>query len=169
MSVVENFRAGMLAAGLDYAGPIHADGKLHRVKVVGDKTRNSWFVLHSGTPAAGAFGCWKRGIKETWCAKRRGKFVCRRMADYPAAMAACRSVNTSGRKRSVTRRRGKSPRGFSSRAKLVTAHAYLDAKGVKISGDVREYRGALVLPLHDVDGELHQSAIHRRGRRKKIS
>ena len=41
------------------------------------------------------------------------------------------------------------------RAKLVTAHAYLDAKGVKASGDVRGYRGALVLPLRDTDGDLH--------------
>lgn len=56
----------MRAAGLNHAGPIHADGKLHRFKAEGDKARNSWFVLHAGPPAAGAFGCWKRGLKENW-------------------------------------------------------------------------------------------------------
>ena len=41
------------------------------------------------------------------------------------------------------------------RAKPVTTHAYLTAKGVKVFGDVRQYRGALVLPLRDASGELH--------------
>lgn len=36
------FRTAMRVAGLDYAGPIHPDGKLHRIKVEGDKARNSW-------------------------------------------------------------------------------------------------------------------------------
>jgi len=58
------FRAAMRAAGLDYTGPITADGKLHRFKAEGDSARNSWLVLHAGPPATGAFGCWKRGFKE---------------------------------------------------------------------------------------------------------
>ena len=65
--IQDEFRAAMRAAGLDYAGPIHADGRLHRFKANDDKARNSWFVLHVGPPAAGAFGCWRRGFKETYC------------------------------------------------------------------------------------------------------
>jgi putative DNA primase/helicase len=42
-----------------------------------------------------------------------------------------------------------------NRAKPVTSHAYLTAKGVWVFGDVREYRGALLTPLRDVDGETH--------------
>jgi len=37
----------------------------------------------------------------------------------------------------------------------VTAHPYLTAKGVEGFGDVREWRGALVLPLRDTNGGLH--------------
>src|SRR5690348_1457793 len=63
----ELFRQAMLRSGLTLNLHIVADGKLHRFKADGDKARNSWYVLHAGPPAAGAFGCWKRGINETWC------------------------------------------------------------------------------------------------------
>ncbi len=62
----ESFRAALLAAGLDYSGPIIADGRLHRFKAAGDRDRNSWYVLHLDGIPAGEFGCWKRGFSETW-------------------------------------------------------------------------------------------------------
>ena len=67
MSCEESFRAAMSAEGIDYTGQIHPDGKLHRFKAASDHARNSWYVLHAGPPAAGAFGCWKRAFKQTWC------------------------------------------------------------------------------------------------------
>ena len=67
MTSLDSFRAALCDAGLDYAGPLVADGKIHRFKAAGDKARNSWFILFPGTPTAGAFGCWKRGITEKWC------------------------------------------------------------------------------------------------------
>ncbi len=51
------------AAGLDYAGPIIADGVLHRFKANGDRNPNSYYTLHLDGVAAGSFGCWKRGVK----------------------------------------------------------------------------------------------------------
>src|SRR5436309_14959891 len=66
----EAFRAAMCGAGITHGGEIIADGKLHRFKAEGDHERNSWYVLHAGPPAAGAFGCWKRCIKENWSERR---------------------------------------------------------------------------------------------------
>lgn len=63
----DQLRLTMRPAGLDYSGPLLADGKRHRVRVDGDRERNSWYVLRAGPPAAAAFGCWKRGVKEIWC------------------------------------------------------------------------------------------------------
>ncbi len=71
-SKLDSFRTLLLRKGLDYDGPIIANGKLHRFKACGDREKNSWFVLYAGPPVAGAFGCWKRGIKETWC-ERNGQ------------------------------------------------------------------------------------------------
>ena len=64
---MQEFQNAMRAAGLDYRGPIIADGKLHRIKINGEANPNGWYVFHPDEPAAGMFGCWKRGIQESWC------------------------------------------------------------------------------------------------------
>ena len=56
----ESFRAALATAGLVFAGQIISDGRLHRFRAEGDREKNSWYLLHTGPPAAGAFGCWKR-------------------------------------------------------------------------------------------------------------
>jgi len=153
MNPVENFRAAMRAAGLDYAGLIHTDGKLHRFKAAGDHEKNSWYVLHPGPPVAGAFGCWKRGIKEKWCEKRRESFT----------DAEWRTIRENWNRAEAERERTEKERHTKARkvaawilnrAKPAQIHPYLERKGAKVFGDVREYRGALVLPLRDTSGEL---------------
>src|SRR5438552_12397578 len=66
-AAAEDFRHAMSSAGLAYTGEIYSDGRLRRFKAEGDHAKNSWYVLYAGPPAAGAFGCWKRGLKESWC------------------------------------------------------------------------------------------------------
>lgn len=66
---VEAFRAAMTAAGLSYAGEIVPDGKLHPIKVAGDRSEKAWYLLHGDGLPAGAFGDHKRGISERWCFK----------------------------------------------------------------------------------------------------
>ncbi len=50
----ESFRAAMRTAGLEYSGPVIADGRLHRFKTEGDRERNSWYVLRPAPPAVPA-------------------------------------------------------------------------------------------------------------------
>ncbi len=154
MSVGEHLRAAMRAAGLDYAGLVHTDGKLHRIKVEGDHNRNSWFVLHPGPPAAGAFGCWKRSFKKTWCEKRRESLT---DTEWQTIRENWQRAEAE-REQAETERHAKARKVAAwifGRATPVKKHAYLAAKAVKIFGDVRGYRGALVVPLCDVNGELH--------------
>lgn len=154
MSAEENFRAALHAAGLDYAGPIPADGKLHRIKIEGDKERNSWFVLHVGPPAAGAFGCWKRGVKETWC-ERNGQLS---QEEWNRVREQWKEAERE-REQSEQARHAKARRlaaWILSRSRPArTLHRYLSSKGVKVFGDLREWRDALVLPLRDDHGDLH--------------
>ena len=148
------FRAAMRAAGLDCGSPPPADGNLHRFKAKGDAARNSWFVLHAGPPAAGAFGCWKRGFKDTW---HNGK------ADL--SQAQWETVRRHWREAEAARERTEAERQAKARdvaawilrrAKPAdAAHPYLAAKAVKPVGDLREYRHALALPLRDSTGTLH--------------
>ena len=62
------FLDAMRSAGLDYSGPIVADGVLHKIKVNGDHKENSFYTLHLDGIAAGHIGCFKRGISQNWCA-----------------------------------------------------------------------------------------------------
>ncbi len=150
----ESFRAEMRAAGLDYPGPITADGKLHRIKANKDKARNSWFVLYPGPPAAGAYGCWKKGFSENWCA---GKGDLSK-TDWDAVRRHWREA-AEIRERAEADRHGKA-RDIAAwiirRSNPAdAAHAYLVTKNVKAYGDLRQHRGALALALRDVQGQLH--------------
>lgn len=154
MNTSENLRAAMRAAGLDYPGPITADGRLHRFRAEGDRERNSWFVIHPGPPAAGAFGCWKRGLKENWCERTAKHF----------SPAEWRTVRAKWIEAEAERERTEA--GRQAKAREVAAwilrnagpadgNAYLASKSVHPCGELRQWRGALVVPLRAVAGERH--------------
>jgi putative DNA primase/helicase len=154
LQACEDFRAAMAAAGITWNGQIVADGKLHRFKAEGDHHRNSWYVLHAGPPAAGIFGCWKRDIKQTWCERN----VSLSQADSQRIRQQWNEAKSKLEAETVARqkRARKLAAWILSRSRPArTLHRYLAHKCVKIFGDVCEYRGALALPLRDINGELH--------------
>jgi hypothetical protein len=141
----ETFRAAMRDAGLDYGGELIADGKLHRFKAAGDRERNSWFVLFpasSNTPAAAAFGCWKRGFKETWSATRR---ECLTDAQWRSIREGWKLADDECERTEAERhaKARKIAAWILERAKPLTAHAYLGTKAVKSFGDVCRRHPAL--------------------------
>ena len=153
---VEGLRQVMAHEGLDYAGPLITDGKLRRIRASGDHERNSWYVLHSGPPMAGAFGCWKRGVNETWCECEPRSMTETQWAavrkNWQAADAVQKRAERERRKRAqdVARR-------LYDRASLACPeHPYLKSKDVGVHGDLRLTRdGKLLLPLRDTEGDLH--------------
>lgn len=68
--VEAQFGAAMLAYGLNPLEVI-ADGILRRFDADDDKKgrKSAWYVLYGGDVPAGAFGNWKIGVSEKWCAK----------------------------------------------------------------------------------------------------
>lgn len=154
MSVPESFQAAMRDAGLDCAGPLVADGRLHRFKAIGDRTRNSWFILFPGTPTAGAFGCWKRGFKETWC-ERKGQLSPAERADVRRRWQEAERERERTERDRHTQARKTAAWILGHAAPANAGHPYLVAKGVQPHGELRQWRGALVLPLRDACGALH--------------
>jgi putative DNA primase/helicase len=150
---IEVFRRAMSEAGLIHTVEIYADGKLHRFKADGDHARNSWYVVHAGPRAAGAFGCWKRDIKETWC-ERRGNFS---QAELQRIRQQIKEAESKGKKETAARHKkaAKIATWILSRAKPVESHPYLEVRQIHAAGELRQYRDALVLPLRDLNGELH--------------
>lgn len=146
----------MRNSGLEYIGPINPDGKLHRIRVTGDKERNSWYVLHPGPPAAGAYGCWKRGLSETWCERQP-----REMSETQwAAVRKQWQAADAERKRCEKERRDKArtiaARLYERAQAADASNLYLAVKGVRTFGGVRQMRdGRLLLPLRDADGQIH--------------
>jgi P4 family phage/plasmid primase-like protien len=153
MSASEDFRAVLRTAGLDYAGEIIADGTLHRFKAAGDHRENSWYVMHAGQPMAGAFGCWKLGVKETWCDRSRKLS----QAEWDEVRRRWQQAEREREKAEAERhaQARKTAAWIFTRARPVAFHAYLKRKGVQPCGEVRESRDALVLPLRDTSGELY--------------
>jgi putative DNA primase/helicase len=151
---LESFRATMSAAGIEYTGEICCDGRLHRFKAGDDRTRNSFYVLYEGPPVAGTFGCWKRGLKETWCEHNDGLSQADRHRVRDRWHEAKAKLNAD-----ITARQKKARRVATwiyGRARPVKSHAYLKAKSVQPFGELQEsYRSELLLPLRDINGELH--------------
>jgi putative DNA primase/helicase len=66
-SPVEQFREAIRTAGIEPPDLIKTDGKLHRFSSDGRRGDDAgWYILHAGDIPAGAFGCWRSDIYETW-------------------------------------------------------------------------------------------------------
>ncbi|WP_089724698.1 hypothetical protein [Candidatus Thiosymbion oneisti] len=64
---VSAFGDAIASAGLLAPETIEADGRLHRYPTDGKHGDDAgWYILHSDGIPAGAFGCWREGIGQTW-------------------------------------------------------------------------------------------------------
>ena len=150
--ITEGFRDAMAEAGLIHRDPIHADGKLHRFRVEGDRrgTRNGWYVLHGDGVPAGAFDSWK-GITGTWRARSR-------MSRQDSAVmrdrmkAAIRAASLE-RERSGHDAAERARRLWEAAKPADPQHGYLRSKRVQAHG-LRQHGESLLVPVRDVTGEI---------------
>ncbi len=160
-SVESAFLDAMHAAGLDYQGSIVPDGHLHRIKVNGDRNSNGWYVLHPDGIAAGMFGCWKRGTRETWCAKPSEQLTEEERAERD------RRWKQQAEARDAERRRQQDKASIEAKTLLDAAqpatddHPYLQRKHVHAYPGVlvgswpkRQIDNALLVPLRTAAGKL---------------
>jgi putative DNA primase/helicase len=155
MTSTENFHSAMVEAGIDYHGPIHDDGRRHRVQAHGDKTRNSWYIFHCGQVAEGAFGCWKRNIRQTWRENKPNLSAQdREQAKIEAQRRKSEQELADAKRRDDARRRAAEILDAAKPAD--PAHPYLIKKSVQVHGDLRVTTDGklLILPLHDAAGTL---------------
>ena len=156
-----DFRAAMAAAGLDYPGDIIPDGQLHRVKVNGDRGPNSWYVLHLDGLPAGSYGCWKRGIAETWCAKTGDVLTDTERAERDRLWAKQREERDADRRRTNDEARAQAQAILDAARPATDDHPYLKRKGVQAHPGVmvghwpqRQRDNCLLIPLRAAGGQL---------------
>ncbi len=154
--VLDQFRAALAARDIIPPEPIVADGCLHRCNAAGRHGRgDAAYLLHLDGLPAGGFENWRDGRGwETWrCEPVRAPSAAERETLVRHARAA-----QAARDGEALVRHQKSQR----EAALIWAasrpaqpdHPYLLRKGVAAHG-LRVFKGALVVPVRDLDGTLH--------------
>lgn len=153
---LDAFRSAMRVAGIEPPPEILGDGRLHRFTVAGDRAKsdNGFYVLHEDEPVAGNFGCWKRGISETWCAKTGASMTPEEKAAYAARMAAARQQQEAERKKVQAECRKWCADAWAKAKPATSSNPYLQKKGVNAYG-LRSFKDSLLVPVKDITGTLH--------------
>ena len=156
MDEIINFKQAMQNAGIEASAEIIADGSLHRFTISGDKARsvNGWYVLHTDDPAAGSFGCWKRGISETWCGKSHQTMTLAEKAAYAAKMEAVKLLREEVREKIQAECRGWCADAWGKAKDATNANHYLKLKGINAYG-VKAFKDTLLIPVRDMAGTIH--------------
>lgn len=163
------FRDAIEAAGLTPPKSIIPDGKLHRFSSNGKRGDDAgWYVFHEDGIPAGAFGCWRTGLSETWCADiGRGltEEECRANARRMEAIKRARKAEQEHRQRAAAKRAAELwNSGVNS-----TSHMYLMKKRVWPYG-LRLQDDLLMIPVRDEHGFLHSlQFINIDGRKKFLT
>lgn len=165
---VETFRQTMSNAGIEPPGEVIADSTLHRFTVTGDKARseNGWYVFHADDPAAGAFGCWKRGIQETWSCKPYQTMTPAEKTAHTANMEAVKRSRDAERARVQAECRSWCADAWNRAKDAMNGHPYLKRKGVYAYG-LKAFKDSLLVPVQDLAGTIHGlQFIHPDGSKK---
>lgn len=137
--------------------PIAADGRLHRCHADGPRGRwDAAYLLHLDGLPAGGMDNWRDGRGwQNW--RYEGQWAPLSAVER-AALQARRRAAEAARDREVQHRQAKARAGalrlWAAARVAPPTHLYLQRKGVPPLG-LRWYRGALVVPVQDLDGELH--------------
>lgn len=158
MNYIEDFRTAMHQAGLDYAGEIVTDGKLHRFNCESETGTASWYVAHSTDSfLAAGFGCWRKQINKTWNSSQSNgcdPLTKDQWRELRARLKAAESERRTAEQQLRSEAKLESAQLLSS-GSAVTTHAYLSAKRVRAHGEMRLLNnGCLALPIRDANGVL---------------
>lgn len=154
--MIELFKQHLDKAGLSTKEEITADGKLHRFTVQSDKpgSKNGWYVLYDDGIPAGAFGSWKTGDRETWCAKADRDLTPAERQDFEQRMDLARKAREAEEQAQRAMARDKALSIWKVSFPAPDNHPYLVNKGVGNHG-LRIHKDALVIPMRDSAGTLH--------------
>ena len=151
-----DFVDAMRSHGILLNEPLKADGKLHRFRCGSARKsdgRNCFYVLHTNGVPAGAFGCWKRGIKVTWHANGH-----RLTADERRTLNAKVAEERKAREREERERHQVAAKRaqaiLAKSAEAPADHPYLAKKRVQPHGLKVDHVDRLLVPMRDADGKV---------------
>ncbi len=150
---VAQFRGAICAANLIPPDDIQADGELHRFATNGKRgDLAGWYVMHLDGIPAGAFGCWRSGLTESWHAD-----VGRTLTDAEREQQRQRMESVKRQREQAERERhAEAAQRATSEWEAATpapdSHPYLARKAVKAHGLRVDRDGHLLVPVRDRAG-----------------
>ncbi len=146
----------MSNAGIVTNDPIVVDGKLHRFHVEGDKpgSKNGWSIAFPDGIPAGAFGSWRTGVSETWCAKETSSLSPQERDAFTRRMKAAKAEREREEKRRQAEAQTRAQKIWEDSKPAPDSHPYLKKKQVKPHGLRIRNGDSLVVPLRDSKGTL---------------
>lgn len=155
VNATEQFRAAIVAAGINPPDMIEADGRLRGFASNGKRGDDSgWYTLHADGIPAGAFGCWRSDLSQAWrmdIGRKLSAVEHAAHAERVQKMREQRETDTKARHAEAAR---KAAELWKAATPAGADHPYLARKGVKAHG-IRVHDGALVVPMRDAAGEAH--------------
>ena len=152
----QEFAEALREAGLELNGLPEMDGRLYRVRAAGDGRgeRSGWYVGHADGHPAGAFGDWRTGANRLWKSQRS-------VTALGAADRARLRAETAQRR---LEREQQAEMQHEAAVDAIAAHLgmavpatadhpYLASKGVGANGVFLDLTGSLVLPPGDPEGQ----------------
>jgi len=154
--------AAMSAAGMPSSKqPIKVTGKMERFTPSGDHQENGWCVLYNHPYAVmGAWGCWKRGLKEKFCSADKNSLTPDQWREVSKAWKDAEQARKEEEERLKLEAREKCKALFM--LPTVASHPYLKKKQVMAHGKVVLSNQTLTpdwlaLPLADEKGTIHSA------------
>lgn len=169
LSIVDQFRQAMQAAGISFSGEIIADGKLHRFHIEGHKRGclNGAYTLHHDNYPAGWFMDYTTGLSQTW---RSGNVssVSHELAEQIKKAKQQREAEILQKHATAAKRANTLWPELESITKQ-SQHDYLIKKHIQPHG-ARIYGDALVIPIYNESYELvNLQFINSQGEKRFLS
>lgn len=117
-------------------------------------SKNGWYVFHVDDPVAGCFGCFKRGISETWSAKKFSALSADEKNGFKAKMEAARKKRDEETAKVQADCRKWCADRWQHLKAAANSHPYLKLKNVTAHG-LRQLHDRLVVPIHDEYLTIH--------------
>ena len=158
MNPVADFLCAMEAAGVRPVEPIAqslGSGSLIRFRADGDKPgkRNGWAVLYLDGKPAGAFGCYRLGVREKWRAEGSATLSPAELREQRRQWREMAQKRAQERQEAQRSAAVEARRLWDSSGPAAASHAYLVRKDMTGEG-LRQSGDTLLVPMHDVGGRL---------------
>jgi putative DNA primase/helicase len=150
-----SFLRAMAEHGLS-PGKILPDGTLTRFDVESRGDQVGWYVFYSDGPCpAGCFGNWRTGLNKTWSHKSEAEMSAAEIEGFRRHVEAMKAKRQAEAEKRHAEAKGEAERIWSASTTAPDDHPYLIEKGVQSYGLKVASDGRLVVPIFDINNDLH--------------